>query len=86
MKEDVSSDSVDVLDLRGVKCPTTFAYTKIRLEEMEKNRLLDVIVYRKNTAESIAKTAEKDGHEIVFIKKGKHANDNVWIVRIRKAN
>jgi TusA-related sulfurtransferase len=73
-----------VLDLRGIKCPTTYAYTKIELGKLKRNELLDIIVYRETTAKNIAKTVEKDGNKTVFIKKSKYGNEDVWIVRARK--
>ncbi len=84
MKEGVNSAETKVLDLRGIKCPTTYAYAKIELERMEPGEVLEIMVYRESVAENLVKTMEKEGNRVLSVKKTKHDNESVWVIRVRK--
>lgn len=62
----------EVLDLKGEKCPDTFVYSKIKLEEIAYNGggLLKVIVDFPPAAESIPRSLkeEKIGYKILSVK------------------
>lgn len=52
----------EVLDLRGEKCPETFIYTKIKLEELSQSGggILKVIVDYPIAAESIPRSLKEE--------------------------
>lgn len=66
MKED------DVLDICGEKCPDTFVYSKIKLEEMayEGGGILKIIVDYPPAAENIPRSlrTEKIKYEVLEVK------------------
>ena len=62
----------EVLDLKGEKCPDTFVYSKIKLEEIAYNGggLLKVIVDFPPAAESIPRSLREEniGYKILSVK------------------
>lgn len=69
----------EVLDLRGEKCPETFIYTKVKLEEISQSGggLLKVIVDYPIAAESIPRSLkeEKSKYKVLEVK---HAGGNTY--------
>ncbi len=63
----------EVFDLRGEKCPDTFVYTKVKLEELAYSGggLLKVIVDYPPAAENIPRSLkeEKIKYEVLDVKK-----------------
>jgi tRNA 2-thiouridine synthesizing protein A len=63
----------EVFDLRGEKCPDTFIYTKIKLEELAYSGggILKVIVDHPPAAENIPRSLENEKikYEILHVKK-----------------
>jgi molybdopterin/thiamine biosynthesis adenylyltransferase/TusA-related sulfurtransferase len=50
------------LDLRNTPCPQNFLYTKIALEQIGRNRFLDVRLSSQEHAESVSKNIEEEGN------------------------
>jgi tRNA 2-thiouridine synthesizing protein A len=55
------------IDLRGTPCPLNWVKTKLRLEEMDPGRWLEVVVDEGNPATNVPRSAEGEGHRIVAI-------------------
>jgi TusA-related sulfurtransferase len=53
------------LDLRGFKCPLNWAHAKVRLEEMTRGQVLEILLDDPRGARDIPKAAEAEGY--VFI-------------------
>ncbi|MFQ6135911.1 MAG: sulfurtransferase TusA family protein [Candidatus Hydrothermarchaeales archaeon] len=66
------NDEPDILDLHGEKCPDTFVYTKIKLEEMayEGGGLLKVLIDFPEAAENIPRSLrdEKIDYQVLEVK------------------
>ncbi len=66
------SEDAEVLDLHGEKCPDTFVYTKIKLEELAYGGggLLKVLLDYPPAAENIPRSLrdEKIGYEVLEVK------------------
>ena len=54
------------LDLRGVACPLNFVKTKIQLDRMNKNQILEVLLDSGEAIESIPPSIIQEGHEILL--------------------
>ena len=80
LKKNTNDPDIE-LDLRGYQCPYTFVNTKIALEELEKGKVLKIIldthsafdnvpssVKNQNLGE-ILKETEKDGEKTIWIRK-----------------
>ncbi len=53
------------LDLRGVKCPLSWAHTKVRLENMERGDTLEVLLDDPRGARDIPRAAEAEGYSVI---------------------
>ncbi len=62
--------SVDeTLNLRGVKCPINFVKIKLKLEEMQDGRSLDVVVDAGEPMQSVPRMIKQEGHKIIRVQK-----------------
>jgi tRNA 2-thiouridine synthesizing protein A len=59
--------SRETLDLRGVKCPLSWARAKVRLEAMAVGTELDLLLDDPQGARDIPRAAEATGHHVVAI-------------------
>lgn len=53
------------LDLRGVKCPLNWAHAKVRLEQMERGQILQLILDDPRGARDIPRAAEAEGYVVL---------------------
>jgi len=82
----LENDVLDVkkLDIRGKVCPMTFIYTKLRLEEMKKDEILEVTLDFPAALESIPDSCKRqDLAETIEIKEF-DGNKNTWLLILRK--
>ena len=57
----------DTLDLRGVKCPLSWARTKVHLETLAPGQEVDVLLDDAQGAADIPGAAEAAGHHVVGV-------------------
>ena len=57
----------DTLDLRGVKCPLSWARAKVRLETLASGQEIDVLLDDAQGAADIPRAAEAAGHHVVGV-------------------
>jgi len=57
----------DTLDLRGVKCPLSWARAKVRLETLATGQEVDVLLDDAQGAADIPRAAEAAGHHVVGV-------------------
>jgi TusA-related sulfurtransferase len=57
----------DTLDLRGVKCPLSWARAKVRLETLATGQEVDVLLDDAQGATDIPRAAEAAGHHVVGV-------------------
>ncbi len=74
------STSLLRLDLRGVKCPLSWAHTKVRLENMARGDTLEVLLDDPRGARDIRRAAEAEGYSVIE----SAASDGVFRIRIEK--
>ena len=53
------------IDLRGIPCPLNFVKTKIRLDKMQKDEILEVLLDSGEAIESVPPSVTEEGHEIL---------------------
>lgn len=58
-----------MLDLKGVACPLNFVKTKLKLEEMEINQVLEVILDDGEPIQMVPRSAKEEGHQILKVEK-----------------
>ncbi len=55
------------IDLRGVSCPLNYVKTKLKLEEMEVDQVLEVLLDDGESIVNVPRSAKDDGHKILEI-------------------
>jgi tRNA 2-thiouridine synthesizing protein A len=66
------------LDLRGVRCPLSWARARVRLETLPRGTELDLVVDDPQGARDIPRAAEAVGHHVV----GVHEDGAAWTITI----
>jgi TusA-related sulfurtransferase len=67
-------------DLRGVKCPLNWAHAKVRLEQMARGQVLEILLDDPRGARDIPQAAETEGYVVLDSK----AEDQNFRLRIEK--
>lgn len=68
------------LDLRGIKCPLNWAHAKVRLEQMSRGQVLEILLDDPRGAYDIPQAAETEGYVVLDSK----AEDQNFRLRIEK--
>ncbi|MCL5075785.1 MAG: sulfurtransferase TusA family protein [Chloroflexi bacterium] len=55
------------LDLRGTVCPFNFVKTKLALEEMAPDQLLEIIIDDGEPVRNVPRSIKNEGHKIVEV-------------------
>jgi TusA-related sulfurtransferase len=69
------------LDLKGTPCPLNYVKTKIKLEEMERGQILEVILDDGEPIRNVPLSLKQDGQEIIIQEK---IDEKHWRVLVRK--
>ena len=67
-----------VLDLRGVKCPLSWAKAKVHLERLPRGHAVDLLLDDARGARDIPRAAEGAGHHVVRV----DAAEGTWTITI----
>ncbi len=78
--EDIKADQN--IDLRGVSCPLNYVKTKLKLEEMELGKVLEILLDDGEPIVNVPRSAKEDGHKILGIEQ----IDGYFKVLVRKSN
>lgn len=76
---DDASD-IAVLDLRGLKCPLNWAHAKVRLEQIERGAVLELILDDPRSIRDIPRAAEAEGYVVAEPRR----DGSAWRLRIEK--
>ena len=78
----MASSTTKTLDLKGEICPLTFVLTKLNLEELKSNQILEVIVDFPPAVENIPRSVKaQELGEVLGVDK---TSENEWKLKIRK--
>ncbi|HEY6394056.1 MAG TPA: sulfurtransferase TusA family protein [Candidatus Binataceae bacterium] len=69
------------LDLRGLKCPLNWAHAKVRLEQMNRGQILELLIDDPRGARDIPRAAEAEGHSLID---SAPLSDRLWRLKIEK--
>ncbi len=69
------------IDLKGEVCPYTFVKSKLALEEMSLDQVLEVVVDHEPAVENVPKSLKNEGQKILAIDK---INDTDWKILVKK--
>lgn len=59
----------DTLDITSDVCPITFVKTKLKLEQMKKGEILEVILNDGEPIQNIPRSVKDEGHKIILVEK-----------------
>jgi tRNA 2-thiouridine synthesizing protein A len=62
------STTAETLDLRGVKCPLSWAKAKVRLEGLATGAALDVVMDDPKGVRDIPRAAEAEGYAVLEVR------------------
>ena len=68
-------------DLKGEICPYTFVKSKLALEMLDSNQVLQVVVDNDESATNVPRSMMNEGHSVLGVE---HINDRDWLLTIRK--
>ncbi len=68
------------LDLRGVKCPLSWAHAKVRLENLKRGETLEILLDDPHGARDIPRAAEAEGYLVTE----SEASHGLFRLRIEK--
>lgn len=68
------------LNLKGVPCPLNFVKTKLKLEEMAVDKILEVILDDGDPIKNVSASVKEEGHQILKVEN----IDNYWKLLIKK--
>ena len=74
------SGKSEQMNLRGVKCPLNWAKAKVRLEDLERGDILELLIDDPKGRRDIPRAAEAEGYVIVGI----HEAEGHWRIAIEK--
>ncbi len=57
------------LDLRGVVCPINFVKTKLKLEEMNKGQILEIVIDPGEPMANVPRSIKEEGHRVIKVDK-----------------
>jgi tRNA 2-thiouridine synthesizing protein A len=58
---------VDSLDLRGVRCPLSWARAKVRLEQLPSGAAIELILDDAKGVQDIPRAAEAEGYAVIDV-------------------
>ena len=76
----MAGEKREKMDLRGVKCPLNWAKAKVRLEDLERADILELLLDDHKGRQDIPRAAEAEGYIILGIEEG----ENLWRILIEK--
>ncbi|MFH1901575.1 MAG: sulfurtransferase TusA family protein [Candidatus Omnitrophota bacterium] len=68
------------LDLKGVCCPMNFVKTKLKLEEMRIDDVLEIILDDGDPIKNVTGSVKEEGQQILKVEK----TDECWRILVRK--
>lgn len=68
-------------DLKGEICPYTFVKSKLALEMLQSNQVLQVIVDNDESATNVPNSMTNEGHTVLGVER---INEKDWLLTIRK--
>lgn len=69
------------IDLKGEVCPYTFVKSKLALEEMGLDQVLEIVVDHEPAVENVPKSLKNEGQKVLAVDK---INDTDWKILVRK--
>jgi TusA-related sulfurtransferase len=59
---------MQVIDLRGVSCPTNFVKAKLALEDLENGEVSQILLDDGEPVKNVPRSLKADGHKLIGLK------------------
>jgi tRNA 2-thiouridine synthesizing protein A len=73
---------MQVIDLRGVSCPTNFVKAKLALEDMEAGEAAQILLDDGEPVKNVPRSLKADGHKLIGLKQ---TDEGHYILELEKA-
>lgn len=64
----MDTKTIEVLDLRGVRCPMNWVCTKLRMEDMETGERIEVLLDDGESIRNVPRSLKDDGHRLLKVR------------------
>jgi TusA-related sulfurtransferase len=72
---------MQVIDLRGVSCPTNFVKAKLALEELANGEIARILLDDGEPVKNVPRSLKADGHKLLGLKQ---ADEGYYILELKK--
>jgi TusA-related sulfurtransferase len=73
---------MQVIDLRGVNCPTNFVKVKLALEDMEVGVKVQILLDDGEAVKNVPRSLKADGHKLIGLKQ---TDEGHYLLELEKA-
>lgn len=72
---------MQVIDLRGISCPTNFVKAKLALEELEDGTVTQILLDDGEPVKNVPRSLKADGHKLLGLKQ---VDDGHYVLELQK--
>ena len=72
---------MQIIDLRGVTCPTNFVKAKLALEDLENGEIAQILLDDGEPVKNVPRSLKSDGHRLIGLKQ---AEEGHYILELEK--
>ena len=72
---------MQVIDLRGVSCPTNFVKAKLALEDLEHGEVAQILLDDGEPVKNVPRSLKADGHRLIGLKQ---TDEGHYILELEK--
>jgi tRNA 2-thiouridine synthesizing protein A len=72
---------MQVIDLRGVSCPTNFVKAKLALEDIENGTVVQMLLDDGEPVKNVPRSLKADGHKLIGLKQ---TDEGHYILELEK--
>lgn len=74
---------MQVIDLRGVSCPTNFVKAKLALEDVETGEILQILLDDGEPVKNVPRSLKAEGHKLLGLKQDEAGH---YILELEKSD
>lgn len=72
---------MQIIDLRGVSCPTNFVKVKLALEELENGEITQILLDDGEPVKNVPRSLKAEGHKLIGLKQ---SDEGHYILELEK--
>lgn len=72
---------MQVIDLRGVSCPTNFVKAKLALEDLDNGTVVQILLDDGEPVKNVPRSLKSDGHKLVGLRQ---SDEGHYILELEK--